>query len=216
MYNDKIDIVIININNNNMEQLLTAITQEDLIVMDSILKDQNFDRNIVLPNSDTLLMIGIDTGNIDVVQKLLDYGVPMDIQNDDGMTALMMASNYGQFHLVELLIRYGANLNLKNKKNYTALHYACINEFYDIIKILVDHHIDLDTKDFNGNTALLHSVEANDVNSTKILLQAGAQILPNDGGWSPIDVADLRGRDYITELLKNYDFEIETKEPDGE
>lgn len=56
--------------------------------------------------------------------------------------------------------------------------------------------------------------ECNDFNSVKILVEARAQILQNDGGWSPIDIAHLEGCDPITELLQNYEFEI--KEPEGD
>ena len=58
-----------------------------------------------------------DSGNVDVVKKLLYYGAEADIANDYGVTPLMYAVQSGSYELVELLLNQNANPNKKDRKS---------------------------------------------------------------------------------------------------
>lgn len=199
-----------------MDQLVTAIRNGDLRSMDIILNDQNIDLNIVLNyNGETPLILAVKTGNIYVVETLLHYGADINFQNGGGTTVLMDASVYGNVAIVEWLVQHGANLELHDEDHNTALQYASVNGQSQIIKLLVDHHINMNSKNRYGNTALHDAVTNQDLDSINILLQAGAQLLPDNDGITPLHIAKMENHADIVELLENYELEIEIKEPEG-
>lgn len=53
-------------------------------------------------------------GNNHTLQKLIDAGANLDIQNNDGWTALMDAAHRSHFEIVQALIAAGANLDIQN------------------------------------------------------------------------------------------------------
>ncbi|ANJ68214.1 hypothetical protein A9404_01530 [Halothiobacillus diazotrophicus] len=69
--------------------------------------------------------------NLDIVDRLIDAGCPIDHQNDNGATCLMYASSTGKAPVVERLLAHGANPDLVTPDDYTALDMAasvaCLN-----------------------------------------------------------------------------------------
>jgi ankyrin repeat protein len=55
---------------------------------------------------------------------LIQAGVDINAQNNDGQTALMMAANRGNFSSVKLLIEMGVNVNIQDAEGKIALDYA--------------------------------------------------------------------------------------------
>jgi len=85
---------------------------------------------------------------------LLDQGVDIDTQDQNGSSALMEATFGGHIDAVRLLIGRGADVNLANRDGWTPLMEACSKGYADIARILVSSGANVKSEDKNGWTAL--------------------------------------------------------------
>ncbi len=95
-------------------------------------------------------------GNLAVLRRILDLGVPADAVEPSGLTLLDRAVLGNQVELAQLLIARGADVNHADKIGFTPLLYAASIDFGDsaMIDLLLKSgaHADVRTKD--GLTAL--------------------------------------------------------------
>jgi ankyrin repeat protein len=117
-----------------------------------------FDEPMVLigTSSTTAIAGAVRLGNLAMVQKLLDLGVPVDEPERSGITLLDRAVLGNQVEIAKLLIVRGGDVNHADKIGFTALLYAASIDFGDsaMIDLLLKSgaHTDVRTKD--GFTAL--------------------------------------------------------------
>jgi len=78
-------------------------------------------------------------GLADLVQRLLDSGADINIQEETGQTALIAASDQGYLGIVELLLKRGANPNIRDKDGDSALDIAHLKNHDEIVKLLLAH-----------------------------------------------------------------------------
>jgi ankyrin repeat protein len=64
------------------------------------------------------------SGNVQVIQLLLDHYAYIDAESPNGSTPLMMAAMYGSADAVKVLLDAGADASLKNAIGLTALDFA--------------------------------------------------------------------------------------------
>ena len=72
----------------------------------------------------TPLHYAASSGQVAVMELLLDHSAYIDAESPNGSTPLMMAAMYGSPEAVKLLIQAGADLNIKNQLGMTALDFA--------------------------------------------------------------------------------------------
>ena len=101
------------------------------------------------------LLKAVKDGNIALVQKLLDDGTDVNIQDNDGSTALTMASTYRHIDIVKLLLNHGANPNIQNFDGGTALMKASLHGRTNIIELLLNRGADPNIQNIRGDTALV-------------------------------------------------------------
>lgn len=70
------------------------------------------DVNTINRNGETPLHNACWTGQIEIVQVLLDYGANSNMQNDHGETPLHWASRMGYYDVVKQLLQVGADPNI--------------------------------------------------------------------------------------------------------
>ena len=71
-----------------------------------------------------------------VIKKLIEFGVNVDQQNNNGLTALHFAAKKGKRKTVELLLENKANPNILSNDNLTALMVATRNRHFITAKAL--------------------------------------------------------------------------------
>jgi uncharacterized protein len=156
----------------------------------------------------TALSLACVNGNAKMVEKLLAAGADPDAVLAEGETALMTASRTGNVAVVNALIAKGANVNAKEEwKGQTALMWAAAESHPEVVRILIEHGADVnavsnawhftDTKGTNGNanvyypkgglTPLLFAVRQGNLESTKLLVAAGANVNQTD----PVKISPL-------------------------
>lgn len=114
---------------------------------------------------------------------------------------LLCALKDDQLEVAELLLQYGANPEGRSSRGATALHEAVSFRRRRFIRLLLDHNADIeatiDTLESShhgiaGFTALHLAVSSSDLETTKILVERGANVhVMNKDGWKPIDIAVL-------------------------
>jgi ankyrin repeat protein len=72
----------------------------------------------------TPLHYAASTGQVAVIEFLLENSAYIDAESPNGTTPLMMAAMYGSPEAVKVLIQAGADLNIKNQLGLSALDFA--------------------------------------------------------------------------------------------
>ncbi|MEI0477590.1 ankyrin repeat domain-containing protein [Brachyspira pulli] len=86
-------------------------------------------------DEETLLDAAI-FGDEDVVEKILEKNINVNIQDDVGNTALILACMEGHIKVVEILVKANADKSIVNKYGNDALFYAKQNNHPDIVKLI--------------------------------------------------------------------------------
>lgn len=118
----------------------------------------------------TPMMIAALSGNVDLLQWLIEHKARVDAQNILGVTALHMACGKGNAEYVHILLEHGANPNLTDNDGNTAAHDLAGkwngDESLPILKDLCNHGADLSLKNNAGQsvTGLLPEEVLNQLN----------------------------------------------------
>ena len=70
---------------------------------------------------ETALIISACQGHVEIVQLLVNEGVDLDIQNDEGVTAQFCAVFFGQTEIVKILSDAGSDPNIIMSQDLTAM-----------------------------------------------------------------------------------------------
>jgi uncharacterized protein len=85
------------------------------------------------------------------------------------------------------------------------------------VRALVRQHVDVNASEADGTTALHWAVRADDVESTRLLLRAGARAdISNRYGLAPLALAAANGNPAIVTLLLDAGADPDTASPEGE
>jgi ankyrin repeat protein len=146
----------------------------------------------------TPLSEAVTSGSAGMIEALLNAGADAKtLTTEDGETVLMTAARAGNLAAVRILLDHGANVNAReNYKGQTALMWAAAERHPDVVKVLLDHgadwkvrSIDRETKPprlsaassispiaRGGFTALLFAAREGDIETAKVMLDAGVDI----------------------------------------
>jgi ankyrin repeat protein len=160
------------------EQFFSAlkIGNEDISL--ELLK--NIDCNFRDKQGNTLVHSACYSNCYQVIEKLMDENISVNVQNYDGETPLHIAC-IQSVALVRILIKNGASVNVKNNKGATPLNKAHLDSA-KVVKRLIDAGAEVNTKDINGDTPL-HKACSNDISILKELLihKPDINAVNNDG-----------------------------------
>ena len=117
----------------------------------------------------------------DNVLNLINTGVDVNVQDENGMTGLMKASQTGNVELIEELIRVGANVNIQNIFGNTALICATLNWQNECVLKLLENGANTKIQGKDGLTALMYAAKNGNINSLQTLIEGGADPnIPNE------------------------------------
>ncbi len=177
--------------------LLWASYRDDVESVELLLR-AGADVNAATDLGVTALWPASQNGSAAIVRLLLEAGAHPDTPQLSGETPLMTAARSGFPEIVELLLAKGADPNARATRDQTALMWACAQSRPEVVKILLAHGADINLRTeswsemmavpphgFPGynrmiphgsNTALLFAARAGDIASTRLLLDAGADV----------------------------------------
>ena len=126
------------------------------------------------------------SANYNIMDTLLDIGVDINAQDEDGYTALDLAIINGRSRVAEYLISKDPKrvVNRKNRFEETPLHEAASRRNLRIASALVDNGADIDAKDHRGSTPFKKlfpvSFDYGGRDMAEFLLQNGADVNAKD------------------------------------
>jgi ankyrin repeat protein len=133
--------------------LFRALQNRHDEVGDLLLAQPSLDLNARGLNGVSVLIAYVARSRADIVAKLLERGVAVNLQDADGDTPLHIAAQVGNLEVLQLLLAKGANVNAKNNVGGTPLMWAAVYDHEAVTRALIDHGADVSAKDEDGVTA---------------------------------------------------------------
>ena len=111
-------------------------------------------------------------GEVSLLIKMLDDGMPIDSLNWFGRTALRRAVFNNRADITRVLLKRGADVDKRSGCYHeTALHWAAINNSSDFIEVLLNHGASPKIKDCFGHTPIDHALRLNNEAAVRLLQQ---------------------------------------------
>jgi ankyrin repeat protein len=147
------------------------------------------DPNLALLRGETPLMVAARTGSSEVVEQLLARGARVDVRAARGQNALMWAVAQKHANVVKVLLAHGADVNARTDvwSQIMAVPPHGLPEYNRSIK-------------HGGDTALMFAARVGDLNSARILVEAGANV--NDADAEGISAMVLAAHSGFAELVE--------------
>ncbi|XP_077543366.1 uncharacterized protein LOC144155656 isoform X2 [Haemaphysalis longicornis] len=143
--------------------------------------------------------------DVPAVRRFLKNGIPVDVQDVDGVTGLQIAATNGYTVLAQHLTEEGANVNLANNCGWTPLMHAAQHGHVPVVMLLLQQGAAVNETSFLGAGALSLAAAGGHHSTVCLLLEAGADITDRAGhstsGLTPLAAAAVNGHVSIVELL---------------
>jgi uncharacterized protein len=128
-------------------------------------------------NGVTALLLACTNGSAAMASLLLRASADPNKALPTGETPLMKAARTGNAETVKLLVAAGADVNAReSRQGQTALMWAAAQKHAGVVKALLDGGADVHAKSAGGFSPLLFAVRAGDIESSRVLLAAGADV----------------------------------------
>lgn len=166
----------------------------------------------------TPLSEAVTSGSAAMVEALLKAGAdPRTLTTEEGETVLMTAARAGNVDVVKVLLDRGADVNaLEKYKGQTALMWAAAERHPAVVKLLLDHGADWKVRSIDretkvprlsaassispiargGFTALSFSAREGDIESARVMLDAGVDINYGDVDNTSALVVSIMNKQY--------------------
>ncbi|CAK9101262.1 Ankyrin-1 (ANK-1) (Ankyrin-R) (Erythrocyte ankyrin) [Durusdinium trenchii] len=149
----------------------------------------------------TALMAAIRHDNGQVVQKLLQAGVPKD-KLDAGWAPMHMAANYNATQVLKVLLAQRAQLELAGGNGATPLYVAAKNGHKEVLSALLEVRADPQKVRKDGWTPLQVACSQGHVEVVQQLLQAGVdKNKAKENGTTPLFLACSQGHLEVVQCL---------------
>ena len=139
-----------------------------------------------------------------VLQKMVECGLKLDLQNKDGDTALVRAAKHKSQNVqsIEELLRLGAQVNIANKIGRTALHYTFELKRTYVSYCLLEYGAECNVLDKDGNTPLhLAAGNEDDQIVLRLLMKKTRLDTIGHGGQTALHVAATCGNIDVVNIL---------------
>lgn len=195
--------------------LLEAVKKEDL---DDIIFHLNngSDVNKIDENDKTALHIAIDLENAEIVELLVNFKADLSLRNISNDTPLLCAVYKSNFNIIKLLVDAGADIYTQTISSRSPLNTATGNNNVSMVKFFLSHNAPGENID-SLSLALNIACENGSLEMIKILIDAGAMIIPQDKNWDTgLHVAARNNNIELLEFLLSYEVDIDIKARDGQ
>ncbi len=131
------------------------------------------------------LIRAIETGNVHILELMLQLGVTANATDSRGTPAIHFAAADGNLKALRLLVEQGANLNSVDGSGRTALMRATEKGHFLLVEYLLDAGAEISLKDQAGEDVLFKAVNARHGALVQRLLQMGADPNTTNLGGMP-------------------------------
>jgi ankyrin repeat protein len=181
-------------NEKGQTSLWAAVTYDSLPVVQYLVQ-KGADPKALQEDGQTLLWAA---STREMAEYLMSVGVDPKTKDINGDLALHQACRHSLLDVVKVLLDHGVDIEAKGHWDMRPLQSAASTATGDprpVVNLLLKRGADLDSHGFKGQTALHECALYNRLEMADLLLTRGAQPnLKDDDGKTPIDVANLAGR----------------------
>ena len=190
--------------------LMTALSV-DKFEMASFLIDKGADVNQESKLESKPLEFAIQSKNVAIVQKLVEYDANIHEQWPDGMYPIVLAAIYSS-EIVKYFIEKGVDVNVVNHQGDGALYFGVRSNTLLTVKLLVENGANINKQNEFG-TAPIHC--ASNYEIMKYLISKGANVnIQENMGHAPLNM--FYGRPEYVALLLDNGADINLQRSDGE
>ena len=187
-----------------------------------------------MPKSGEVLSLATKSNFVVIVRLLVEAGVDLNHQDNQGETAMHVAARFGHFECAEALLKGSggqkANIEIEEKTfGWTPLFVACVDGHLGIVELLVDVGADASKVDSSGWTAMEHATLRGHISIARKLAQvtvapylsdSDSSTVASSSAAKPSSLADRRsnaashgnGGPRNTEPVKTFGHRYLTKE----
>ncbi len=151
----------------------------------------------------------VKSGNLNMVQRLIERECDVNAKGENDMTPLHYAAHQGHSDVVRILIERGADVNAREQDNGTPLHYAAMEGFLEIVRLLIEQGADIHAVTREDITALHMAIMGYDVVERRnlaigeLLIEKGADVDVSDAvGLTPLELARMQGPTEFVRILR--------------
>ncbi|KAI2621638.1 hypothetical protein GGR54DRAFT_73026 [Hypoxylon sp. NC1633] len=106
------------------------------------------------------LLFAAENGHNEVIQLLLDEGLPRDSKDSEGRTMLSYACQHGHVQTVKLLLARKIDVNARDSTGRTPLSYAAAGGHVDVVAVLMGQsELDPNVVDTESKSALIYAAQ---------------------------------------------------------
>ena len=132
-----------------------------------------------MPKSGEVLALAVKADSVAIVRLLVEAGVDLDYQDDQGETALHIAARFGHTECAKILLEehngQKVEMEIAEKSfGWTPLFIACVDGHIDIVRILIAAQARLERLDTSGWTAKEHAALRGHMDIAKVLADVTA------------------------------------------
>ena len=139
------------------------------------------------------------SGNIVIIEKYLEIGVPTDLVDEEGCFILHHAASHGQVEVIKLLHSRGCSVDPVDRYGRTPLHLAAVSGECGSIGVLVELGSNVNHVDNEGNTPLKWSLMCERYAAKEELLKYGG-VEDVDCRLGSESSDDLRRQEFVAAL----------------
>ncbi|MCH8268645.1 MAG: ankyrin repeat domain-containing protein [Acidobacteria bacterium] len=186
-------------NDHGVTPLSLACTNRNAAMAEKLL-DAGADPNASLWTGETVLMTCVNAGSVEAVKLLLARGADVNAkETQKGQTALMWAVAGKHSEVARALVEHGADVRARSKMSLLPEPFTNVSTNGEGLSYSPDVYF---PKSAGGFTPLLFAAQQGDLDSARILLEAGADVneaTPEDG--SVLVVATASGHEKLALFL---------------
>jgi ankyrin repeat protein len=113
-------------------------------------------------------------GDPELVRRLAEAGVPVDVPENGGRTAYSYAASRGDVAMMRQLESLGAEIDRPDQKNRAPLFFAVVRGRKEAVRHLLEAGVQVDRVDRFGDTPLLAACAKGNDDLARLLIEAGA------------------------------------------
>lgn len=137
----------------------------------SIFTKKDVDCRTEPTESDNLLYTAVETGNVELVKKILSNGANVNCTSNDGYTPLIAAAEKKTVTIAQQLLENKAEVNLAGTCGITPLYVAALIGDLTMVTLLLQYGARADSIE-SGHNSLFNAVETRNMNIVEKMLVA--------------------------------------------
>ena len=141
------------------------------------------------------LLEASDSGDHEVVSRLLNEGAEVSSKNSDGNLGIHLSAVKGHEKVVAEFLRKGQDVNIRSGQfNSSPLMWAAQEGHTNVIRLLLDHGAQIDLHNEGGETALtIAAYNSHSEAVSELLLRGADETLADNGGLTALQWAEKKG-----------------------